>query len=125
MLKTTRERWPVGPRHTGMTAARRSPLAATVAVLITLLVVMMPASAAVALPSAGQLLGKPVAHHLSIPAVLRAESATQDVHADAVLAAAALLGLALLGWACRRTVDTPTCRVALSAPGSRDPPRPR
>jgi hypothetical protein len=108
-----------------MTAARRSPLAASAAVLITLLVVLMPASAAVAMPSTGQLLGKPISHHLAIPAVLRAESASQDLHADATLVAAALLGLALLGWACRRTATLPACRIAVSAPGSRDPPGPR
>jgi hypothetical protein len=126
MLKTSWERWPVAPRLTDMTAARRSPLAATVAVLITLLVVLMPASAAAAaMPSTGQLLGKPISHHLAIPAVLRAESATPDLHADATLVAAALLGLALLGWACRRTADTPAYRIAVSAPGSRDPPEPR
>lgn len=90
---------------------------------MTLLVVLMPASAAVTLPSTDQLLGKPAAHHVSIPAVLRAETASQDLHADAALAAAALLGLALLGWACRRTPGTPARRVVRSAPGSRAPPR--
>jgi len=108
-----------------MTAARRSPLAATVTVLMTLLVVLMPASAAVRLPSTDQLLGKPAAHHLSIPAVLRAESASQDLHADAGLAAAALLGLALLGWACRRTAATPARRLVPAVPGSRAPPESR
>lgn len=105
-----------------MTPARRSPLAATVALLITVLVVLMPASAAVALPSTGQLLGKPIAHHLTIPAVLRAEPAIQDLQSDAALAATTLLGLALLGRAGRRTADTPTCRIAPATPGSRDPP---
>jgi hypothetical protein len=122
MLRTTRERGPVAPRLTGMTAARRNPLAATFAVLITLLVVLMPASAAVSLPSTAQLLGEPAAHHLSISAVLRAESSTPDLHLDAAPAAAALIGLALLGWACRRTAGTPARRVIPSAPGSRAPP---
>ena len=102
-----------------MTAARRSPLAASAAVLITLLVVLMPASAAVAMPSAGQLLGKPVSHHLAMPAVLRAESATQDLHADATLVAAALLGLApaWLGLPSdRSSAGLPNCRVGARQP---------
>jgi hypothetical protein len=125
MLKTAQERLRAAPRPTGMTTAQRRPLAATVAVLITLLVALVPASAAVALPSTGQLLGTATSHHLSVPAVLRAESATPDLHLDAALDAAALLGLALLGWAARRTGGAPARRLALSAPGSRDPPRSR
>ncbi|MFL6161398.1 MAG: hypothetical protein ACJ74U_04140 [Jatrophihabitantaceae bacterium] len=108
-----------------MTAARRSPLAAVVAVLIVLLVGLLPSSAAADLPSTGSALGGVVHHHLALPGIVRAESVTAHLYSDVALDTAMVAALALLGWAARRCRGVPALAMASRAPGSRDPPRVR
>jgi len=103
--------------------ARRRPLASSVALLIVLLVGVLPASAAaVGLPT-GPVLGAVRHHHVTMPGIVRAETVTQDLHAEAALQTAALAGLALLAWAARRPVKLAAQPAMLPVPGGRDPPR--
>ena len=104
-------------------AARRRPLASSVALLIVLLVGLLPASVEAVGTPAGPVLGAVVHHHLTMPGMIRAEAATHNLHADATLYTAVVAGLMLLAWAVRRRTHTALVPVAPRTPGSRDPPR--
>jgi hypothetical protein len=103
--------------------ARRRPLASSVALLIVLLVGLLPSSIEAIGTPAGPVLGAVVHHHLTMPGLVRAETATHDLHADAALYTTVVAGLMLLAWAARRPTHTVLVPVAPRTPGSRDPPR--
>jgi len=121
IIGPVREPLPPPPRPTDMTA-RQKPLAAAAAALMVLLVGLLPSSAVALAPATGSVLGQVTHHHFTVPAIVRAEAAAQELHSDAILWTATLAGLALLGWVLFRPGRTAARPVSLPIPAGRDPP---